>query len=218
MKGSLWWHLLGEEPFDSVFDVGGNVGDFAELARATWPDARVTSFEPLPEIADVQRERAGGRWWVEPVAISDRRGTVTMRRCDNQHTASTLQEPGTARGEHFGIRDKFTIVQVSTAPLDDYLRHADGRLLVKVDVEGHEREVIAGGKGVLSYAEAVIIEVQNDPAIFLGSPPPSWVDARLRLHGLRFAGLADAFLSPGGEVLQYDAIYRRDRATAGEPS
>ena len=195
VRGALWYRLLGAEPYDSVFDVGGNVGDFAELARQTWPAARVTSFEPLPEIADVQRDRSNGRWWVEPVAISGGRGTVTMHRCDNQHTASTLQEPGTARAEHFGIRDKFTSVQVATAPLDDYLRHADGRLLVKIDVEGHERDrrrrrraqISGGGDHRSAERSADLTRIADT-----GGSGPAAVRVRARLRGARgrvqFAG------------------------------
>lgn len=197
---------LGE--FDSVFDVGSNLGDFSEQARQVWPDAAVTSFEPLPFLAAAQRDRAKGRWWVEPVAISEHQGEAVIHFCENQHSASTLQQPGTARAG-LGIRDRFSDITVKTAPLDDYLRYADGRLLVKVDVEGHERGVLAGGLGVFNFAHTVVIEVQNDPTIFLDSPSPLWVDTMLRTaFGLRFVGLADAF-QVGGRVLQYDAIYRR---------
>ena len=205
--------LLGG-PFDSVFDVGSNLGDFAEAARAAWPDARITSFEAAHLLCDEQRKRAAGRWWVENVAVSDRRGMLTLHYCTNQHTASTLQGQGTVRREQFGIVDRFVDIDAKAAPLDDYLKHADGRLLVKVDVEGHELGVLAGALGVLNYAETVVIEVQNDPNIFLGSAPPERVDAELRRCGLSFAGLAGAFLGAGGRVLQYDAVYRRHLDTA----
>ena len=32
---------------DLIFDVGANRGDFAQLALAVWPSARVACFEPL---------------------------------------------------------------------------------------------------------------------------------------------------------------------------
>jgi FkbM family methyltransferase len=118
--------LLGG-PFDSVLDVGGNVGEFAEAARTLWPAARITSFEPLADVYRTNCLRANGRWTVEPYAISDRRGVAVLNRCENQHSASSLQPVGGVRAE----------------------------------------------------------------------------------LGIRFAGLAGAFASPLGEVLQFDAVYRR---------
>lgn len=205
--------LLGG-PFDSVLDVGGNVGDFAELARLTWPDAWLTSFEPLPELCEIQQVRAAGRWQVEEIALSDQRGTATLNYCMNQHSASSLQQLGPVRRELFGLQDRLHPVAVRTTLLDDYLDEiTEGTLLVKIDVEGHEQAVLAGATRTLRAAETVVVEVQNDPGIFLGAGHPAILDRMLQSAGLRFAGLADCFASPAGRVLQFDAIYRRDPAS-----
>lgn len=197
-------------PFDSILDVGGNSGDFAETARLTWPNAWLTSFEPLPDLCELQQLRAGNRWQVEEVAISDRRGMAVLNYCANQSAASSLLPFGPVRREHFGIEDRLQPLQVRTALLDDYLDEAvQGALLVKIDVEGHERQVLLGGGRVLEAAETVVIEVQNDPGCFLGAGRPYALDSLLRKRGLYFAGLADCFLSPSGRALQFDAIYQR---------
>lgn len=201
-------HLAGK--FGAVFDVGGNVGDFAAQARSLWPDARITSFEPVPALAKANRERAGGRWFVEPVAISNREGRAMIHVCLNQHSASTLQKPGTLRQQAFGIIDVFEDVEVKTRPLDAYSHLSDGeRLLVKIDVEGHERQVIAGAERVLGRAAVVVCEVQEDREIFVDAPPAETVDALLRRHGLHFAGIADAFKEPSGRVVQFDGVWVR---------
>lgn len=200
--------LLGG-PYDTVFDVGGNVGDFAEAAHALWPQALITSFEPVPELAAANWKRSAGRWQVNDVAISDRSGDATMLVCTNQHSASTLQEPGNVRRREFGIVDQFQPTFVRTERLDWFDRVGAGRLLIKIDVEGHEGQVLVGARSVLSRAATVVCEVQNDPDIFLGSPAPSAVDKILRHCGLHFAGLLDSFASPGGRVLQFDGIWKR---------
>lgn len=200
-------------PFDLVFDVGGNVGDFAEAAALAWPDAKVLSFEPLPQAAHASRQRSQGRWSVYELGISEYPDEVNLWWCVNQHSASTMQAPGTARREHFKIEDRHEVVRVHVDPLDRYLTFIEGRqrVLVKVDVEGHEMHVLRGARQVLSLATTVICEVQQDASIFLGSPSPHAVDAELRRHGLEFAGLADAFgTSPPPRVLQFDGIWTRD--------
>jgi FkbM family methyltransferase len=205
-------------PFDCVLDVGGNVGAFAELAVSAWPDASVCSFEPLPNIAQANRERSAGRWRTYEVAISEHPDTAPLRYCVNQHSASTMQAPGPARGLHFGIRDEFHTLTVETMPLDRFCPGDEcERLLVKIDVEGHELHVLRGARRTLAKATTVICEVQQDATIFLGSPSPWMVDHELRRYGLQFVGLVDAFKSPRGDVLQFDGVWTRDFAPWREP-
>jgi FkbM family methyltransferase len=196
-------------PYDTVFDVGGNVGDFSEQARAYWPAARIVSFEPVPVLAKANRQRAAGRWTVEQAAISNEHGTADIYYCENQHSASTMQEPGPLRRERLGIRDRHTKIGVITRPLDDWLDEVDGRLLVKIDVEGHEQQVLEGALLVLARAATVVVECQQDPTIFLGSPEPRLVDALLEASGLQFAGVVGAFADRDGRVLQFDGIWQR---------
>lgn len=206
---------LPGEPFDLVLDVGGNVGSFAEQAVERWPAARVVSFEPVPALADVNAAAGLGRWEVEYIAVSDRISTHPLYVCENQHTASTMQEPGTARRREFGIVDSFAPIRVETMPLDAYLWLLEGRerVLVKVDVEGHEGAVLAGAGSVLGLASCVIVEVQQDASIFIDSPSPAEVDAELRRHGLAFHGLADALQAPSGRVMQFDGVWSRAAAS-----
>lgn len=202
-------HLLGG-PFDTVIDIGGNVGDFAEEAHGAWPLASVYSFEPVPELAAHNLERAQGRWQVYTLAVSKAEGEAELRVCVNQHSASTMQRPGSARAEHFKLADRYETITVATAPLDDLIPYVDGRLLVKIDVEGHEGAVLAGGHELLALAETVVCEVQNDPAVYVDAAPAHTLDKRLGEAGLRFAGIAGVLSAPrGGPVLQFDGVWRR---------
>jgi FkbM family methyltransferase len=196
-------------PFDSVLDVGGNVGEFAELARRTWPGAQLTSFEPLPRAADENRKRSRGRWWVEQVAVSSTTGVGVLHYCVNQHTASTMQEPGTARRERFGIVDRFDDVGVKTYRLDRFERNVEGRCLLKIDVEGHELEVLHGAGRLLDRISCVVCEVNQDPHVFEGAPPPSVIDDELRTHGLFFCGVLAVQLDRAGAVVQFDGAWSR---------
>jgi FkbM family methyltransferase len=193
---------------DAILDVGGNVGEFAELARRRWPDALITSFEPIPELAKANRKQANGRWVVERVALSSSRGSATLHRCINQHSASTMQPPGTLRREAFGIVDRFEPLEVRTAMLDDYADRRRLRTLVKIDVEGHEGSVLVGAGETLKLASGVIIEVQQDSTIVAGAWAPYMVDGYLKQHGLRFAGILDALREPRGRIVQFDGLWR----------
>lgn len=194
--------------FEHVLDVGGNVGEWAELARGLWPAASLTSFEPIPALADLNRDRARGRWVVEPVALSDSSGEGELLVCLNQHSASTMEEPGPLRRQAWGIADQFKPIRIQTRLLDEYLpAPGPGRLLVKVDVEGHEGPVLAGGPRLLERADAVIVECQQSPDGFDGAWTPAELDVLLRDRGLYFAGVVGALLTPAGEVAQFDGLW-----------
>lgn len=206
---------LPGEPFDLVLDVGGNVGEFAARAVERWPAARVVSFEPVPALADVNAAAGLGRWEVEYIAVSDTLGEGVLYVCQNQHTVSTMHEVGGTRAREYGVRDSFAPISVKTMPLDAYLWLLDGRerVLVKVDVEGHEGAVIAGAADVLTLATTCVVECQQDPDIFIDAPSPAEVDFQLCRRGLTFAGIADALCSPAGRVLQFDGVWSRADAS-----
>lgn len=206
-------------PFDLVLDVGGNLGQFAELAVSAWPAAHVVSFEPIPELFDANVARSQGRWVTLPYALSDSAGYQTLYVCVNQHTASTMQEPGGTRAREFGADDLFNPIDVLTLPLDTLLALFDGRdrVLVKVDVEGHEGHVLAGARDVLTLATTVIVECQQDADIFIDAPSPALVNELLQRQGLAFAGIAGV-LESSGRVLQFDGVWSREPVQAGSAS
>lgn len=201
-------------PFDLVLDVGGNVGAFAEQCWTAWPAATIVSFEPLPELVARNRRRAQGRWMVEPVALSSSAGAATLHECVSVPDASTLERPGSARRRLFGAVDEWRDVDVQLRTLDEY-RHLvpvdfDGRrVLLKLDVEGHELEVLRGGPSTLARVDVVVCEVSQCELV-VGQVPASVLDAELRHAGLYFVGVAAVLLTPGGSrVAQFDAVWSR---------
>ena len=196
-------------PFDTVMDVGGNVGEFAAQAHTLWTGAKIISFEPIPDCALRNFYRANGRWDVVEVAISDEDGFATLNVCENQPSASSMQPAGTVRKEMFRIGDYFTPIEVKTELLDHYFGYIEGKTLLKIDVEGHEGKVLAGAEKVLSKVNTVIIECQQLPTVFLGSPSVEGIDWILRQRGLFFAGVIGSLAEPGGEIVQFDGVWRR---------
>lgn len=196
-------------PFDTVLDVGGNIGEFAEQAHAAWRHAIVVSFEPLPGAAKANRQRAAGRWTVFQEALAAERGERVLRWCLNQHTASSLLEHGAVRAQLFGIADSYQNVPVTTERLDHFFpRGTFGRTLLKVDVEGAELEVLEGAGELLNTIETAVVEVNTAP-VFVGQPTFREIDELLTGAGLVLESQADVFRAPGGRVVQFDGVWRR---------
>ncbi|MGE4550575.1 MAG: FkbM family methyltransferase [Opitutales bacterium] len=157
---------------DAVFDVGANKGGYlASLARMVGRRGRVFAFEPLPELAArLETACARLRWRQVEVcsaAASDEDGTAVLATpAGNRHWESSLE--GNAS---LGARTP----DVPTRRLDNYLDQLEGRPLtaMKIDVEGHESAVIAGGSELITRNKPMLlveVEAQHrpdrDPGVF----------------------------------------------------
>ncbi len=130
-------------PAETVaFDIGAHIGNhtvyFAKVLG--W---RVFAFEPNPDAfakltANVERNDLGDRVTCFQVALSDAPGHVRMARTEptDAGTVSVLTGDGGA-GSH---------IEAEAATLDSYAHlGTPGPTLVKIDVEGYEKQVIEGG-------------------------------------------------------------------------
>ncbi|HYF46857.1 MAG TPA: FkbM family methyltransferase, partial [Acidimicrobiales bacterium] len=94
--------------FATVIDVGANAGQFARAAAQTFPDARIISFEPLPEIAAIlwDRLRDVDGLEVHACALGSRNGTIEFHPHRYSLSSSALpaapspgDEDGSGTGE-----------------------------------------------------------------------------------------------------------------------
>lgn len=126
-----------------TLDIGANTGIYGLLACAANSGATVHAFEPLARVADRARENArlnsGFNLFVHQVAVSDQTGVGVLYDPGGENCYSASLEsdfvPGTKSHQ-----------EVSVVTADDFvdrnqLRKVD---LVKIDVEGHESEVLDG--------------------------------------------------------------------------
>jgi FkbM family methyltransferase len=140
-------------PGSTVFDVGANAGYLSILAGEL--GAAVHAFEPNPRVrALLTRSVELGRGDIEviPAACSDREGTAPLFLSDPANTGMTGLT-GPTDGPTGAGR-----VDVRLITLDEYARPTGARPdLVKIDVEGHEREVLAGARSLLADARPTVI-------------------------------------------------------------
>jgi FkbM family methyltransferase len=204
------WETLGG-PYKTVLDIGGSAGAFALAAHERWPDARIISFEPRDEAYRDNVSASEGRWEVIRVAASDRAAAGTMLRCEPWPEASTLQAPGPTRVRTAGA-ERWDELVVPCVALDIALDvdSLERPLLLKVDVEGHEGPALRGAQALLARVDCAVVEVQNDPDIYVGSAPVAEVDEIMRAAGLTFAAVAGCGHSQDRYYpLQFDGVWMR---------
>jgi FkbM family methyltransferase len=125
-----------------IVDAGAHIGNHAAWFAAHLPHTEIHAFEPWPDnLALLRRNTAD---WptvrIHPFALSDRGRTLNFMADDNL---------GHVRADEAGT---FT---VDALPLDELeLRDVS---LVKIDVEGHEPQVIAGAAWTIHASHPLIL-------------------------------------------------------------
>jgi FkbM family methyltransferase len=147
-------HVL--RPEDLFCDVGANIGSYTILAAGV-ARARTFSFEPVPStFLHLKRN----------VAINALEDLVELYNCGVGEKTGTLRFTSGGDTVNHVITDQDTknqgTVEVAIKTLDQVL---EGRepWLIKIDVEGFELSVLAGGKKMLEHPglKAIIIEING---------------------------------------------------------
>jgi FkbM family methyltransferase len=149
------WHLRekGFRP-GAVLDVGAAKGHWSRRAAALWPEAAFYLFDPLTESELALRALcdADPRFHYFLMALGRERATRRMNVASDPEASSLLDFPG---------QDQAAQREVPVETVDSLL--AAGRIprpdLVKLDVQGYELEVLAGGTALFRAPCVFVVEV-----------------------------------------------------------
>jgi FkbM family methyltransferase len=150
------WFIRNLKPEDSFYDAGASYGFYTMLASEfLGPRGEIHAFEPLPEIhARLAANAPGAR--VVNAALWDEGGTATLYRNPISDSFNTLDPEAAALGAGAaGPR-----LEVSCVTLDAYAKAHRPPTVIKIDVEGGEKRLIAGGLETLRGSRpAIAMEV-----------------------------------------------------------
>jgi FkbM family methyltransferase len=144
-----------------AIDVGGHVGLWSMWLVKEFE--RVVAFEPVPEHAalfllnvdmakcDLRRHALG-----DVPAVVDIE--IPLETTGNAHVAIGKRHPGTRHVPHPDAQRVVHGVEVKTL---DSLSGLDDVGFIKIDVEGFERQVVAGGKELICRAKPIMIVEQK---------------------------------------------------------
>lgn len=206
--------LLKQRVFPAfVVDVGANRGQFAVAVLELLPTATVLSFEPLPAqasgLANLGR-RYGSRLEVRNLALGSSRSHLDLN-VNKHHQASSLRPLAPRHVAAFPDALNTSSVQVQVDRLDAQLSREDvppGSML-KIDVQGFERDVIIGAEGVLTCFDTLLIEASFSP-LYEGEWTFMEMVSELATLGFDFVRPVGFLRDPAdGEYLQIDALFKR---------
>jgi FkbM family methyltransferase len=206
--------LLRHEQINLVLDVGANFGQFAEELRASGYKERIVSFEPLTSAHTHLCRKASGdpNWTIAArTAVGAESGSVEIHIAGNGFSSSILE----MLPNHSEAAPDSIYVDVETVPvnrLDNLCTLSrEDRALLKIDVQGYEKQVLEGAPRVLGSCRAVIAEMSLLP-LYEGQVLAKELWNQLTEEGFEPWSLEPGFRHPAtGRMLQLDGIFVRRR-------
>lgn len=196
----------------TVIDVGAHGGEFARMIKRVLPDAAIYSFEPLKDVFQrlEQETKNGSNITAFNCALGDREETVEIHRSSWVQSSSILPMAPLHK-EAFPVSADHTSQTIEVKRLDDVLKGftLKPEVLIKIDVQGYEDKVLAGGPDIIAKTKAIIVEV-SFRELYEGQPLFERIFQLLNGEGFRYMGNLYQLLNPlDGAPLQADALFVR---------
>lgn len=160
MSVFLWIELCKHSDF--IMDIGANTGIYSLIAKTVNPGASVHAFEPIKRIREKMALNCAINKYdvvLEEIAVSNYDGNRVIHEQNSEHLYSaTFNKDMFLKGDTLKTN-------VRTERLDIYIKRKNiPRVdLIKIDVEGHEPEVLEGMGSCLGDMRPVILmEILDD--------------------------------------------------------
>ncbi|MBN1461286.1 MAG: FkbM family methyltransferase [Armatimonadetes bacterium] len=147
----------------NVFDVGANVGEYAERVIERWGRRLdLWCFEPSASTCRILRERVGSRPGVtlEKLGLSESNGCLVLHTSGEGSKVASVHE-GQASEREGALSEEIAVRTVDSYCADHGIRALD---LLKIDVEGHELCVLRGAREMLERGAIRFIQFEFSAA------------------------------------------------------
>ncbi len=195
----------------TVIDIGAHTGGWARTVHHLLPQAMIYSFEPISSsFAELQKRMKGvASHKGFNIALGNESGEIDFN-LNEFAAASSLLHVSKCGRTTFPEMSETRCVRVRIERLDDILMdHVLPECLIKVDVQGFEDKVIAGGIRTFSRSKFVIVET-SFVSLYEGQVLFDDIHKQLASLGFSYAGNLNQTVNPNdGTICQADAIFVR---------
>ena len=152
----LFYEFAKHLNVETFFDIGANIGAYS-LFVASLPGVKsVHAFEPSPETAkelarNIALNEPGKKITVHDKAVSSRAGEVGFGIAGDYSGANSIV--GTSIHAPETLAQRITVEAVA---LDDLFHDSAKVIALKIDVEGHEKDVLGGARALLTGNKAIV--------------------------------------------------------------
>jgi FkbM family methyltransferase len=146
-----------------VFDVGANTGEYAVVLGKAFPMAAIYCFEPLPNnFKTLDRNTAGLKTINIMTALGKEEGYVSFSvGKDNPDGSMATIYKETLENIFTFVGDIYTVPGIPMTTIDSYSYELIKTIdFLKIDVEGHELEILKGATKMIAENRINIIQFE----------------------------------------------------------
>ncbi|MDW8075984.1 MAG: FkbM family methyltransferase [Bacteroidota bacterium] len=149
-------------------DVGANIGLYTVSIGKISTIATIHAFEPdllnrYQLIANILLNDLSSKVIVYDIALSSEHAYLPLYRCSNPKEFDAHKVNTGTHSIHYNPQWHDDVVTVECKRADDILEMRNERLAIKIDVEGHEEQVLQGMKQLLTENVSVLL-IESLPA------------------------------------------------------
>lgn len=206
--------LFARYQIDVVLDVGANRGQYRDFLRdEVGFSGHIVSFEPMSALAAVLRERAraDARWSVYHCAVGRAPGTLPLNVMRDDSLSSFRRPEGTPVREDLDTQNTVVRVEeVAVRTLEELWPEITATLKVarpylKMDTQGFDLEVVAGGGTALRHVVALQSEVAFR-ALYAAAPDYLASISQLQESGFEITGIFPVSRDAELRIIESDCV------------
>lgn len=206
---------LASQGVNVILDVGANSGQYSANLRKAGFAGRIVSFEPLSQPFARLEKRASQDplWDCHQYALGDDDGRITVNVAGNAGESSSVLPMLKRHQDAYPPANYVDTEEVPIRRLDSVvpeILRSDENLFLKIDVQGYERQVLAGSEStVRERCIGVQLELSFFPLYEGGMLIREALDL-VESMGFTLIALLPCFMDPrNGQMLQADGIFLR---------
>jgi FkbM family methyltransferase len=192
-----------------IYDIGAANGSTARCFAKLRNVVSVHAFEPIPKsyqnLLSVSHEFQ--KINCHNTALGNTKGQQTIYINNLINSSSLLSPTQLFQGEIQGIEVKEQI-EIPIVQLDEYVRdrYLPSPHLIKIDVQGYEKEVITGGHKTIKQAKYCFMEMSFQ-SLYEGSSLFEELYQLMVDMGFRLVGVSSPMRGKSGSCLQVDGLF-----------
>lgn len=156
-NGEFWlMKQLSKLNINTVFDVGANIGKWADQANTMFPNASIYAFEPVPDTFKCLKSNTYVYQRIKAInaALSNSKGTIAMNYYSNRTICSSIY--------HHPQGGESVTVQVDCVDGDSFCEIENIKTIdfLKIDAEGAEHLILQGFEKMLQSQKIKVIQFE----------------------------------------------------------
>ncbi len=196
----------------TVIDVGANQGQFAYAVTRFFSNAVVHSFEPVPDTYEKLRfnTRFSSKIITYNFGLGSNSGKIDFYQNEHSHASSALPISDYQKSQ----LPKTSKVRLITVPVErlDNIAMAIGTierpLLLKLDVQGYEKEVLLGAGSFMDEIDYLLFEA-SFVSMYEGEPLFEEMHELVCSMGFRLIGPVGSLEVGASQIAQMDMLYAK---------